>query len=420
MPFRVAWAGALVVAVAVGAVVFVIGRADPAPPKPPAQPRSVQNLTCSSPPAPRTAAGERAGFTEGASIGGREGATLEAELAGIAATGARYLRIDVDWSAIEQERGTPDWSVVDRIVDGAGACGLDVIGLIAYTPAWARRPGTSEHSPPTDPSTFASFARAAVERYAPRGVKTWQVWNEPNLTFFWEPGPDPAAYTALLGPAYDAIKAVDPSSTVITGGLAPAVNQPREEAMKPLTFLEGMYRAGAGGKFDAVGYHPYTYPAMPLDDPGDAPFVTVTPMLHRTMTKHGDRKKKIWGTEMGAPTVTGTSAQFVAEYLSKAYKGWTRWSYTGPLIWYSYLDAGTNPTNPEDNFGLVRADFTPKEPVLGAFKQAMRRRRGEPAVSTADASQPGRTLANSGARSSTDRASDYGSEGWGFDSLRAR
>jgi hypothetical protein len=161
---------------------------------------------------------------------------------------------------------------------------------------------------------------------------------------------------------------------VISGGLAPAENQPRQEAMKPLTFLDGMYRAGAGGKFDAVGYHPYTYPSMPLDDPGDGAFVKVTPQLHNAMTKHGDRKKQIWGTEMGAPTVTGTSTRFVAEYLTKAFKGWNRWSFTGPLIWYGYLDAGTNPTDPEDNFGVVRADFTPKEPVLGAFKQAMRRR----------------------------------------------
>ena len=141
------------------------------------------------PSAPRTPAGERAGFSEGAVLGGREGAPLEAELAGIAATGARYLRIDVDWSAIEQQPGDQDWSVVDRIVDQARVCGLDVIGLLAYTPAWARAPGTSEHSPPTDPSTFAEFARAAVERYALRGIKTWEVWNEPNLTFYWAPPP---------------------------------------------------------------------------------------------------------------------------------------------------------------------------------------------------------------------------------------
>src|SRR5215831_3075764 len=31
-----------------------------------------------------------------------------------------------------------------------------------------------------------------------------------------------------------------------------------------------------------------------------------------------------------------------------------------------------------------------------------------------------RRLSGTGARSSTDRASDYGSEGWGFESLRAR
>ena len=39
---------------------------------------------------------------------------------------------------------------------------------------------------------------------------------------------------------------------------------------------------------------------------------------------------------------------------------------------------------------------------------------------TADSGEPGRTLTDSGARSSMDRASDYGSEGWGFESLRAR
>ena len=299
---------------------------------------------------------------------------LEAELAGIAATGARYLRIDVDWSAIEQQPGISDWSVVDRIVDQARACGLDVIGLIAYTPAWARAPGTSEHSPPTDPSNFAAFARTAVERYAPRGVKAWEVWNEPNLTFYWAPSPDPAAYAALLSPTYDAIKAVDPASTVITGGLAPAEQQPRQQAMKPLPFLERVYAAGGGGKFDAVGYHPYTYPAMPTDDSGDGPFVSVTPKLHNLMSKHGDRNKQIWGTEIGAPTVPGTSPRFVAEFVTKAYRQWDRWKFTGPLIWFSYLDAGTIPDQPESNLGLVRADFTTKEPALAAFEKAMRRR----------------------------------------------
>ena len=106
-----------------------------------------------------------------------------------------------------------------------------------------------------------------------------------------------------------------------------------------------------------MGYHPYTYPAMPTDDPGDGPFVSVTPKLHDLMAKHGDRNKQIWGTEIGAPTIPGTSPRFVAEYVTKAYRQWDRWKFTGPLIWFSYLDAGTNPTEGEDNLGLVRADF---------------------------------------------------------------
>ena len=128
MRSRVAWAVAvaIAVAVAVGAVVFVVGRSDPAPSRSdePVQPRSVANLTCSSPPPPRTPAGERAGFSEGAVLGGREGAPLEAELAGIAAKGARYLRIDVDWSAIEPTKGQRNWTNTDRIINAITSRGM--------------------------------------------------------------------------------------------------------------------------------------------------------------------------------------------------------------------------------------------------------------------------------------------------------
>jgi hypothetical protein len=108
MRLRVAWAVALALAVSVvvGVIVVVVGRSDtvPSTPVPKAAPRSVANLTCGRPPPARTPAGDRAGFSEGAVLGGRQGAILEAELAGIAATGARYLRIDVDWSASNRHR----------------------------------------------------------------------------------------------------------------------------------------------------------------------------------------------------------------------------------------------------------------------------------------------------------------------------
>jgi hypothetical protein len=309
-----------------------------------------------------------AGFGEGSTLPSRTDAELEQELAGIAATGARYLRMDFDWSYIGRREGALDWAATERVVRQARACGLDVLGLLTYTPAWAHPPGASDHHPPTDPGDFAQFAAEAVRRFRPLGVRTWEIWNEPNVAFFWEPAPDPAEYADLLVAAYDAIKAADPDAIVLTGGLAPASDEPDGSRVAPVSFLERVYAAGAGDHFDAVAHHPYSFPALPLDATGDNMFVDVTPRLYEVMRENGDGNKEIWGTEMGAPTGGGLTTNFVAEYVTEAYEGWRDWSFTGPLLWYSYRDAGSDPDEPEDNFGLVRADYTPKEPALSAFE----------------------------------------------------
>jgi polysaccharide biosynthesis protein PslG len=312
-----------------------------------------------------------AGFSEGSGLPGRTDSDLERELAGIAATGARYLRMDFDWSYLGREEGRLDWSPVDRVVREARRCGLEVLGLLAYTPEWARRPGGSGQSPPADVNDFAEFASAAVERYRPRGVRTWEIWNEPNLTFYWEPAANPTEYAALLVAAYDAIKAVDPEATVLTGGTARAADEDDGSAVAPVTFLEGIYAAGGGDHFDAVAHHPYSFPALPLQGGGEN-FADITPRLYEVMDEHGDGDLEIWGTEMGAPSTEVVTLDFLADYVTEAYEAWRDWSFTGPLIWYSYRDAGTDPDDPEDNFGLVRADFRPKEPALSAFAAVVR------------------------------------------------
>jgi hypothetical protein len=314
-----------------------------------------------------------AGFAEGSSLLGRSDAELAQELDGIAATGATYLRVDFYWAGLEPAKGSFAWGQTDRIVNAARARGLKVLALLAYTPAWARPPGTTDKRPPTNPADYANFARAMVQHYAPLGVKDWEIWNEPNLWLFWEPVPDAAAYTRILVPAYNAIKAADPTATVLTGGLSPAPNDAR--AIAPVTFLEGVYAAGGGGKFDAVAHHPSNYPYMPLryePDFNDNAFAGVTPKLHETMASHGDGHKKIWGTEMGAPTVQNMTSEYVAAYVTEAYDTWQSWPFTGPLLWYSYRDAWAHPSDPEANFGLVRTNGAPKQPALTAYTSAIR------------------------------------------------
>ena len=314
-----------------------------------------------------------AGFAEGSSLLWGSDAELAARLDGIAASGAGYVRVDVDWSVAQPGPSTWNWGPIDRVVHAIRARGLDVLGLITYTPTWARPAGTPDKNPPNNPADFANFSRAAVQRYLPLGVRSWEIWNEPNSQWFWSPKPDAARYTTLLKQAYAAIKAVDPAATVMTGGFSPAPDAPDGSMIAPVTFLQRVYAAGGKGHFDAVAHHPYNYPYMPLKPEPNYnwnAFGGVTPMLHQTMVDNGDGEKKIWGTEMGAPTVDGVTPEYVAEYVAEAFAAWESWSYTGPLFWYSYRDAGTDPNDREDNFGLVKVDGTPKEPALTAFKNA--------------------------------------------------
>jgi hypothetical protein len=317
------------------------------------------------------------GFSDGASILGLSSTALAQELDAIAATGATYLRIDVYWAEIERQPGTFDWATTDQVVSSANSRGLKVLGILDYSPKWARPSGTDDHHPPSNPADYANFARATVERYAPQGVHDWEVWNEPNVAQFWKPRPDPSAFAALLAAAYPAIKSADPTATVVSGGLSPARDAADKSEIAPVTFLERLYAAGGGGNFDALGHHPSNYPNMPLKSEPDNynynAFGGVTPVLYETMQAHGDGAKKIWGTEMGAPTpYNGMTVDYLAAYIREAYSAWASWPFTGPLIWYAYRDAGTNPSDAEDHFGVTYTDLRPKQPALDAITAVLR------------------------------------------------
>ena len=84
---------------------------------------------------------------------------------------------------------------------------------------------------------------------------------------------------------------------------------------------------------------------------------------HALMVAHGDGNKQIWMTELGAPT--GTASNAVSEKkqalaIGKIVEFARQYSYIGPIYMYSLLDTGTNLADPEDNFGLLRTNFTAK------------------------------------------------------------
>ena len=336
----------------------------PAPPPPPPPP----------PPAPPA---QRFGMASGGAIQNLSSTDLAQYLDGVVAAHSGWLRVDINWDRIQA--GGPssyDWAPFDAVVSAARARGLNVLGTILYTPSWARPSGTGANYAPTNLNDYATFAATAVAHFAPQGVHTYEVWNEPNIVNFWAPGPDAARYTQMLRLAYTAIHSSDPSGFVISAGLSPygAYGQGDAQHLNPVSFLERMYANGAAGSFDAVGWHPYNYPygLGYANWSAWSQMSETSPSARSLMTANGDGGKQIWATEFGAPTGSASNEESEAaqaQLVTDSYARLGSWSWAGPAFFYSYRDQSTGSSNVEDNFGVIHSDWSLK-PSYTAYQSA--------------------------------------------------
>jgi hypothetical protein len=299
------------------------------------------------------------GFSVGAPMTWMSVVDADRELDAAAQTGATWLRVLIDWHLVEPLPGAFDWGYVDHWINGALARGMKVLGLIAYTPDWARAPGSYFSAPPLVPALYASFATKVVERYGDR-VSDWEIWNEPNVPIFFGNFDNRAArYTDLLKAAYPAIKTVQPNSTVVAAGMSRAWAPDA-----PPIFINDMYALGAKGSFDALAMHPYVYPAgLAVDDHNGWSDVE---RVRQIMIANGDRDKKIWMTEIGAPTSApsggGVSQEEQARQITDVLWKAANSGFSGPAFIFSIRDINTaDPNSDQDNFGaLLTSDWQPK------------------------------------------------------------
>ncbi|MCA2207190.1 beta-xylosidase [Nocardia rosealba] len=292
-----------------------------------------------------------------------DAAELDRQMGIVAQTGATWVRIDIDWSVIEPVRGEQDWSATDRAVRAARAHNLSVLAILTYAPAWAGPhggDGGSKTAP--QPVLFGRFVGDAVEHYRDQ-ISHWEVWNEPNVTAFFAPKPDVATYAHLLRQAALAVRARQPHGQIIVGGLAPAADDGRDIA--PATFVEALYAIGAGADFDAVAVHPYSYPELPESQSWYNAFGNLM-RIRRIMDANHDTTMQLWPTEFGAPTGAGARAvseDVQAQIIDQGLGMVAAIHDIGPVFVYSLVDAGGDPHDLEDNFGLLRRDYSEKPAV---------------------------------------------------------
>lgn len=144
----------------------------------------------------------RFGIQEGG--GAQRDARYQALLPTLRAMGIGWVRIGLNPGPSGWE-GVVDWPDKDPQIRNARDAKLAIIGQLQISGG-------------TGPvSGWESYVRQVVERYR-ADVHHWEIWNEPDLRAYWSG--TPAQYAELLAVGYRTIKSVDPSATVLFGGLA--------------------------------------------------------------------------------------------------------------------------------------------------------------------------------------------------------
>jgi xylan 1,4-beta-xylosidase len=188
--------------------------------------------------------------------------------------GFRYIRFHAIFHdvlktvRVENGKTVYNWAGIDRLYDDLLARHIRPFVELGFTPealATSKNSifywhgNTSHPNPQGWQDLIAAFIRHIEERYGKDEVRTWyfEVWNEPNLSGFWEGG-DQKAYFELYDLTAKTIKAIDPALRVGGPSTAGAAWVPE--------FLAHVKQSGAA--VDFVTTHTYGVDGGFLDEEG--------------------------------------------------------------------------------------------------------------------------------------------------------
>jgi xylan 1,4-beta-xylosidase len=161
-----------------------------------------------------------------------------------------------------------DWTKIDALYDGLLKKGIRPFVELGFTPNALRtseqtiffwKGNTSHPTPDGWHNLIDAFIHHVRDRYGPEEVRRWyfEVWNEPNLSGFWEKA-DQQAYFELFDSTSRTIKAIDPALRVGGPSTAGAAWVPE--------FLEHVAKAGTS--IDFISTHAYGVDGGFLDEDG--------------------------------------------------------------------------------------------------------------------------------------------------------
>ncbi|MFL5870442.1 MAG: hypothetical protein ACJ75R_05130 [Solirubrobacterales bacterium] len=331
-------------------------------------------------------------------------AATPTDLDQMAANGVATMRVLFYMPAVEPGLGRFDWGGYDDLIASAATRGIRVIPTLYGTAGWLNfLDGDADcgaNCVPTSDSTrntWAAFAAAVAGRYGPGGefwaptrdctallcrrgpppcgcstplpIQTYQIWNEQNSPKYFAPAPNVDRYARLLSASAAAIRLVDPTAEVITGGMWGPPSA--DEVVPTAQYVRQLYSVpGIESSFDAIAVHPYS---------GTLGGVTQQMKAVRKQIVAAHDDAGIWVTELG--WASGGPGD---NWLVKTPKGQARllttsiedmlakrraWDIRG-VLWYAWRDAPPALTDCEwcPRSGLRNQNGSAK-PAARAFKQ---------------------------------------------------
>jgi len=328
--------------------------------------------------------------------------------------GSRWDRFDFVWPNLEREDGS--WKdegrqAYDTLVNDLSGAGFDMVGILLWTPNWAATSGATASSAPEDrqrpPGWYAPvpggvetygplsvgsisssppqglgqpwddwttgdgdpinywgrFVYKVVDRYGDR-VKHWEMWNEPEWTYFWTG--TPSDYARLLRVGYQATKAACEDCQVLFGGLHYWADKDyHKEVLKALA--DAPDAPTNEYFFDIMSLHLYSRSSNAYEVVNDI----------RSHMKELTSDHPIWLTETGVPIWDDASVdpnpnkydyaatrEEAAAYLIQSYAN----------AWASgverYFFFRTHDADMWEYFGLIRNDRSLR-PAYGAYQVAV-------------------------------------------------
>jgi hypothetical protein len=226
-----------------------------------------------------------------------EGMTAQAARLGLAWNRGHNMLQHTWWPRVQPEPDTWNWNYGAHR-ERMQRHKMHVLGQLFGTPYWAaaggalpRQEGDAAYPYGARPNleAFRKYVFETVKAFPE--IRYWEVWNEPEVSMFWNGSPEEFAKLCRVG--YEAIKAANPKAVVMNAGYTQSAWKWHEETAK----------FGALRHADALSFHAY-YPPDAQPEQLWEQFQTNTTHFRNLARKYTRRELPLWDTEGGSGDTT--------------------------------------------------------------------------------------------------------------------